>query len=230
MQRNIAKCLPPWERRQDVYSQLTQQRNLAATAVDSGATKTYRVLNATNQEVTIWCVGQVKVGIGITGVTGAPTLSFLGSTDGVQFNPITVAPYPSAMSSAQGNLPAAGVTSASAAGNFEVNVGNLQFIRVQMTNGNGPATVVLTASVDGSYQEAFFTQAALYPSSSSAAGINTVNIPAQANRAIALSYVSVSVSGGGVNAGSGTVRSVLATCYTLKRSSLLPGRCPLCSS
>ena len=55
---------------------------MALTNVASGATKVTRVLTAVNQEVTIWCPGQAKVGISITSVTGTPTLSFSGSQDG----------------------------------------------------------------------------------------------------------------------------------------------------
>ena len=170
---------------------------MALTNVSSGATKTSKVLNAVNQEVTIWCEGQAKVGISIRSVTGTPTLSFTGSLDGLTYNPITVGAYPSA------NPPAAGVTSATAAGSYEVPVQNYKFIRVQMTSGAGPATVVLTASVDGSYQEAFadaaqgVSLAVLYPSTTSSSGVNTMTIPAQANRAINLTFLEVSLTGPG---------------------------------
>lgn len=170
---------------------------MALTNVSSGATKTSKALNAVNQEVTIWCEGQAKVGISIRSVTGTPTLSFTGSLDGLTYNPITVGAYPSA------NPPAAGVTSATAAGSYEVPVQNYKFIRVQMTSGAGPATVVLTASVDGSYQEAFadaaqgVSLAVLYPSTTSSSGVNTMTIPAQANRAINLTFLEVSLTGPG---------------------------------
>jgi len=172
---------------------------MALTNVSSGATKVSKVLNAVNQEVTIWCKGQAKVGIGITAVTGTPTISFFGSLDGLTFTPLTVGPYPSATPSA------AGVITATAAGNFEVNVQNYQFIRAQMTSGSGPATVIMAASVDGSYQEAFLSPAqvgislsTLYPSTTSTAGdLNTMTIPAQANRTINLTFLEVSMVGPG---------------------------------
>jgi hypothetical protein len=169
---------------------------VALTNVSSGATRVSKVLNAVNQEVTIWCAGQSKVGISITSVTGTPTLSFFASLDGLVFTPLTVGAYPSA------TPPAAGVTTATAAGNFEVNVQNYQFIRVQMTAGAGPATVVITASVDGSYQEAFLgpagvTLGVLYPATTSSSGVNTMTIPAQANRAINLTFLEVSMAGPG---------------------------------
>lgn len=165
--------------------------------------KVTKVLNAAEQEITIWCAEKAKVGISIRSLTGTTTLSFLGSTDGIQFNPITVAAYPSAMSSEQGSLPSSGVLTATATGNFEINVGNLKFIRVQMTTGNGPATVVLTASDDGSYTEAFLTdaqgvsQAVLYPSTTSSAGVNTMTLPALTGRSIFLTFLEVSQTGVG---------------------------------
>lgn len=169
---------------------------MSLSNVASGATRVTKVLNAVNQEVTIWCEGQRQVGISIRSVTGTPTLSFKGSLDGLTFNPLTVGAYPSA------NPPATGVTSASAAGSYEVPVQNYKFIRVQMTSGAGPATVILTASVDGSYQEAFadaagVSLATLYPSTTSSAGLNTMTIPAQANRTINLTFLEVSQAGPG---------------------------------
>jgi hypothetical protein len=201
MRRKISWCLPPWERPNDAFQHLTQQRNMALTNVSSGCTKVTKVLTAVNQEATIWCAGQAKVGIGISNVTGTPTLSFFGSTDGLQFNPLTVGAYPSA------TPPAAGVTTVTATGNYEVNVQNYMFIRAQMTNGSGPATVVLAASVDNSYQEAFFVgqsgvnlSSTLYPSTTSTSGTNTMAIPGQANRTVNLTFLEVSLAGGGFGA------------------------------
>lgn len=158
-------------------------------------TRVTKVLNAVNQEVTIWCEGQAKVGISIRSVTGTPTLSFYGSLDGLTFNVLTVGAYPSA------DPPASGVTSATAAGNYEVPVQNYKFIRVKMTSGAGPATVLLVAASDGSYQEAFADAAqgvslsVLYPSTTSSSGVNTMTIPAQANRTIDLTFLEVARAG-----------------------------------
>jgi hypothetical protein len=173
--------------------------NQAGTSVASGCTKVTKVLNAVNQEVTIWCAGQSKVGIGITNVTGASTLSFFGSIDGITFNPITVGAYPEAIP------PVNGVTVVTAAGNYELPVQNYLFIRVQMTAGAGPATVIMAASVDSSYQEAFLVGqssinlvSTLYPSTTStAADANTMVIPGQANRMINLTFLEVSLVGSG---------------------------------
>jgi len=172
---------------------------MALTNVSSGVTKVTKVLNAVNQEVTIWCEGQAKVGIGITAVTGTPTLRFQGSLDGLTFNPLTVGAYPSA------DPPVAGVTSVTATGNYEVSVQNYEFIRVKMTAGAGPATVIMTASVDSSYQEAYLVgqssvnlTSTLYPSTTStAADTNTMTIPGQANRTVNMTFLEVSLVGSG---------------------------------
>jgi len=164
-------------------------------------TRVSKILTAVNQEVTIWCEGMSKVGISIRSVTGTPTLSFYGSTDGVSFNVISVGAYPSA------SPPATRVTEVTAAGSYEVPVANYKFIRTQMTEGAGPATVVMAASTDGGYQEAFLSdaqgvsQAVLYPSTTSSAGVNTMTIPAQANRAINLTFLEVSQTGPGAGGG-----------------------------
>lgn len=162
------------------------------------ASKVTKVLNAVNQEATIWCAGQSKVGICIPSMTGVNTVSFFGSTDGIQFTPLGVGAYPSA------TPPASVVVSASAVGNFEVNVQNYAFIRVQLTSGSGPVTVVLAASIDGSYQEAFISAqvtgvslGVLYPSTTSSGGVNTMTIPSQANRAVNLTFLEVSQTGPG---------------------------------
>lgn len=170
---------------------------MALTNVASGATRVSKTLNATNQEVTIWCEGQAKAGISVRSVTGTPTLKFFGSLDGLTFTALGVGAYPSA------TPPSTVVTSTTAAGSWEVNVQNYKFIRVQMTSGSGPATVVITASVDGSYQEAFASDAqgvslaVVYPSTTSSAGVNTMTIPAQSNRAINLTFLEISQAGGG---------------------------------
>lgn len=174
-----------------------------ATNVASGCTKVTKVLTAANQEVTIWCAGQRQVGISLRSVSGTITLSFYGSLDGLTFNPITVGAYPSA------NPPASGVTSATATANYEVPVQNYNFIRVQATTvtGTASATVILTASVDGSYQEAFATDAAgvslavVYPSTTSSAGVNTMTIPAQTGRTINLTFLEVAMAGPGGGSG-----------------------------
>lgn len=185
---------------------------MALTNVASGCTKRTGVLTATNQDLTLWVAGQSKVGINIFSVSGGPTLSFLGSTDGVSYNTLTVGAYPAAIGGTSpggwyGNLPATQVTSTTAAGIYEVDVANLQFVRVQITSATGTpsARVIMAASVDGSYQEAFLTptnigvtSSVVFPSTTStAADVNTMTIPAVANATINLTFCEVSLVGGG---------------------------------
>jgi hypothetical protein len=185
----------------------------ALSNVQSGCTKVSKVLNALNQAVTIWCQGQSKLGINIFSVTGTNTFTFLGSVDGISFRPYSVAPYPEAQAAGfqvagvptTGNLPAVAVQQATGAGTWEADVGNLQFFRVQVTAGAGPAKVTLTASVDGSYQEAFqtptnigVTSAVVYPSTTSTASdLNTMTIPCPPNATINLTFLEVSLAGAG---------------------------------
>lgn len=166
-------------------------------------TKSSKVLNAANQAVSIFCEGMGRCGISIRSVTGTVVLSFLGSVDGVNFIPVSAGAAPAALSSSQGSLPGTAVQSASAAGDFELAVGNLKFVRVQMTTGSGPATVVLGASDDGSYQEVFLDDdqgvslGVVFPSTTSSSGSNTMTIPAVASRTIKLTFLHISMAGGG---------------------------------
>ncbi len=173
---------------------------MALTNVSSGATRVTKILTAVNQEATIWCEGQSKVGIRLRAVTGTVVVSFFGSLDGLVFTVLAVGAYPSA------NPPATNVLTTAAVGSFEVPVQNYKFIRAQMTTGSGPVTVELSASVDGSYQEVFLDAAGvslgtLYPSTTSASGTNTMTIPAQANRTINLTFLEVSLTGPGFGGG-----------------------------
>lgn len=165
-------------------------------AVSSGATKVNKVLTAVNQEVTIWCDGQSKIGVNIPAMTGTNTVTFTASEDGVKFVPVSVGAYPSA------TPPASAAQTATATGAWELPVQNYKFFRAQLTSGSGPVTVQLSASVDGSYQEIFLgaagvSLATLFPSTTSSAGANTMTIPAQANRAVNLTFLQVSMTGPG---------------------------------
>lgn len=195
---------------------------IKAVPTHYGAAKVSRVFNAANQEVTMYVAGLAKVGINIFSVTGsANVFSFFGSIDGVSWFPLSVAPYPAAQAAGMtvggvaqtGNLPASAIQTASAAGTWEAEVSNLSFVRVQMTSGSGPASVVMAGALDGSYQEAFLTPsqigistAVVYPSTTSTASdTNTQTIPAQANRAINLTFCEISLVGLGFG-GNGQVR------------------------
>lgn len=192
-------------------------QHFALTNVASGATKRTALLNAVGQEATLWVGGQTKVGIGVYGVSGTITLSFEASYDGITYWPLSVGVYPATLNALMsgaggGNLATTTVTSATANGNWEVNVptgvpGAPQFVRVQQTAGTGSAKVVIAASVDGSYQEAFnpptnagVSTGILYPSTTSSGGVNTMAIPANANAAINLTFLDVEMSGPGFGA------------------------------
>lgn len=183
---------------------------MALTNVASGATKRTALLNAIGQEATLWVGGQAKIGINVFGLSGTGTWSFYGSIDGVTYYPLSVGVYPSTVgtpltTTGGSNLPASAVTSTSANGQWEVNVSNLQFIRVQQTAGTGSVKVVIAASVDGSYQEAFLsasnigvTSSVVFPSTTSTAtDVNTMTIPAVANATINLTFLEVSLVGMG---------------------------------
>ena len=187
--------------------------HFALTNVASGCTKRSGVLSAVGQDMVLWVQGQTKVGINVFSLSGTPTLTFLGSTDGVNYNTLSVGAYPAPVSGAApggwyGNLPTTQVGSTTAAGIFEVDVGNLQFVKVQMTAAVGAtpsAKVIIAASSDGSYQESFQTptnigvnQSVVYPSNTStAADLNTLTIPAVPNATINLTFCEVSMAGGG---------------------------------
>lgn len=205
----------PWVTDDEVIDAIRSiPTHYALTNVASGATKVTKVLNAVNQEITMWTAGLGKIGINIFSVTGTGNVfTFLGSEDSIQFKPLSVAPYPAAQAPGfqvagvptQGNLPAGAVQQATGAGTWEVNVANLNFIRVQMTTGNGPASVIMAGSVDGSYQEAFLTpsqigvsSSVLFPSTTSTASdINTLTIPCPANQTINLTFCEISLVGAG---------------------------------
>lgn len=183
---------------------------MALTNVASGATKRTALLNAVGQEATLWVAGQSKVGINVFGVIGTVTLSFFASVDGITYYPLSLGAYPAGVSAAQvpvggGNLPLTQVQTATANGQYEVNVQNITFVRVQQTAGAGSGKVIIAASVDGSYQEAFLTpsnigvtSSVVFPSTTSTASdTNTLTIPAVANAAINLTFCEVSCAGGG---------------------------------
>lgn len=179
---------------------------MALTNVASGATKVTKVLNANLQEVTMWCAGLAKVGIGIWAMTGANVLTVYGSQDGLAYNAIQVGAFPEALSGPGGGPPVVGTTTLGAVGNWEVPVQNYNFIRVQLTTGSGPVTVVMAGSVDGSYQEAYLNQATqqgvslavLFPSTSSSGGLNTMTLPPQANKTVNLTWLEVAMVGPGI--------------------------------
>ena len=145
---------------------------------------TREVLNATGMSLSIFCAGQATVGIGVTG-TWAGTLSFYGSTDGINFFALSVTPFASGTN----------VSTATANGNWFVNAQNLMVVKVEFTRTSGSATVIMSSSTDASWQNAFLTSAEQNNTSSATGGTNTMTQAAQANRAWNLKSLLVSVSG-----------------------------------
>jgi hypothetical protein len=154
------------------------------------ATIIREVLNNATQSLTIFCGGMAKVGIGIPALSGAgTTVSFFGSTDGLNFIPINVNIFPFS----------AGQSTTTATGNFETPVLDFVAMRVQVTT-LGPAgavTVVMAVAIDSSWQDAYLTPQQKWPSSYKlGGGQNILNIPAQANRAWRLRTLLISAVGG----------------------------------
>jgi hypothetical protein len=148
------------------------------------ATVLREVLNADQMNLTVFCGGQSKVGIGVTG-TFVGTLSFAGSFDGINFVPLTVTPFASGT----------GVQTATATGNWEVNVKNLVAVRVTFSRTSGSATVFLGTSIDSSYQTAFLAATSVNVTQEVSAGAtNVITQAAQANRAWRLRTLSVAFS------------------------------------
>jgi hypothetical protein len=154
------------------------------------ATIIREVLNNATQSLTIFCGGMAKVGIGIPALSGAgTTVSFFGSTDGLNFIPINVNIFPFS----------SGQSTTTATGNFETPVLDFVAMRVQVTT-LGPAgavTVVMATAIDSSWQDAFLTPQQKWPSSYKlGGGQNILNIPAQANRAWRVRSLVITAVGG----------------------------------
>jgi hypothetical protein len=138
------------------------------------ATIIREVLTSTSfPPLTIWCAGMTSVGVALTG-TWTGSVAFLGSTDGLNFKPITVTPFP------QGT----GVQSAAANGNFYFNVANYRAFQIKPTVTTGSIVAVMGVSLDSSYQDAYLAPSSKYVSQETASGAaTTITIAAQANRA-----------------------------------------------
>ncbi len=131
------------------------------------------VLTADAMALAIFCGGQSKVGVGITG-TWVGTVSFFASTDGVNFKPVAMTPFASGTA----------VSTTTANGSWESAVLNYVAFKVVFTRTSGSATVAMATSLDSSYQSAFLASTSIYVSASHAAGAaNVITQAAQANRA-----------------------------------------------
>ena len=137
------------------------------------ATRLTEVLNADAMSLGIYCGGQSKVGINLSG-TWAGTVRFFGSTDGINFIPLSVTPFASGTT----------VQSATANGNWEVLVQNYVVIKAVFSRTSGSVVVVLSASIDSSYQDAFLASTSRFVAQEITAGAaNAITQAAQANRA-----------------------------------------------
>jgi hypothetical protein len=141
------------------------------------------VLNADGMFLQIFCGGQSKVGIDLTG-TWVGTVTFSGSVDGLNFIPINVTPFASGT----------GVNQVTANGTWESVVGNFTVIRATFSRTSGSAAVIMTASIDSSYQDAFITTSVRYPNSIATNATNTLTQAAQANRAWRLKTLKITTS------------------------------------
>lgn len=148
------------------------------------------VLNASGMSLGIYCAGQSKVGINVSG-TWTGTIPFSASTDGLNFIPLSVTPFASGPT----------VQSTTANGSWEVLVQNYLVVKCGkapvggVTIASGSAVVVMGSSIDASYQDAFLASTSKYVSQSVGGGAtNVVTINAQTNRAWRLRTLSIGYS------------------------------------
>lgn len=130
--------------------------------------------SAVNQSLQLNVAGNTYVGFGITG-TFAGTLSFSGSTDGVNFTALSVYAYPMVDGGTS-------VQSVTATGNYVVPVNGLIMVKVAFTaKTSGTPVVAIASSVDGSYADAYSAETVLSQTSSASHAINTLTIAANTN-------------------------------------------------
>lgn len=141
-------------------------------------------LTADQQPLFLYTGGMSKVGFGVTG-TWVGSIAFTYSTDGIVFNPLFVTPF------ATGTA----VQVVTANGNWEALIRNIVAVRAVFSRTSGTAVVVIGASLDSSYQDAFLAATSKYVSQSVGSGAtNVVTIAAQANRAWRCRTLSVGFS------------------------------------
>ncbi len=138
-------------------------------------------LNATGMGLTLWCGSLSYAGFGISG-SWVGTIKFYGTTDGLNFQPISVTPFASGTD----------VTSTTANGSWFIPARNYLAVRVVFTRTSGTAIVKLAASTDSSYQDAFLASTSKFVNTTATGGANTTTITAQANRAWRLRTLIVS--------------------------------------
>lgn len=149
-------------------------------------------LNADGMSLTIFCGDKSTVGIGVLG-TWVGTLTFYGSVDGLIFFPLSATPFPSGTP----------VSSTTANGSWFADVKNLMAVKVVLMRTSGTAQVVLSAAVDGSWQDAFLTPIQIANSSAATSGVNTLTQASQANRSWNLTSCEVCFASPGIQGGAG---------------------------
>jgi hypothetical protein len=153
------------------------------------------VLTAVNNEVILPCANMTKVGINLSG-TWAGTVKFAKSFDGVNFSQAPAGGTFPVFPFAPGAQVGTAVTQATANGNWEGEVLNLQAIKVTFaTATSGSVQVTAATSIDASYQDAFLASSSISVSQNVAGGAtNVITQAAQANRAWRLRTLSVAFS------------------------------------
>ena len=153
-------------------------------------------MTAVQQSLILQCGGMDYVGIGITG-TFAATLSFYGSTDGINFNPLNVHAYPWLETDMATNYinnyqktPSGSVTQTLCA----PAVGLLAIKVVCTAYVSGSAQLVLAASDDGSYADAFSAPSAIWQTQAQTHAANTITIAANANHGWRLASLIIGIN------------------------------------
>lgn len=123
-----------------------------------------------------------RIGIGVTG-TFVGTLSFFYTQDGATYFPLSVTPWPSGTT----------VQTATTTGTWFTN--NLSFTAIKVVftaKTSGTPIVAMAAAADGSFQDAFLTEAQLFPTSAASSATNTLTQAARTNTSWRLKEVLVS--------------------------------------
>ena len=148
------------------------------------ATQIREVFTQSGMSLAIFTGGMSYVGIRLAG-SWVGTLQFEASTDGLNFQVVSVTPFPGGTN----------VQTTTANGNWFFEVGNYVAFRVRQTTfTSGSVQVYIAASVDSSYQDAFLGASTVFVNHQST-GVNTLTQAAQANRAWTLQALEISTSG-----------------------------------
>ena len=181
--------LPPWERREQLYQRLEQQRDLAQM--------TRELLTADQMSLAIACSGYSSLGWGLGGSwTGTAYFETVTNDNPNVWIGDPQTPFPS------GTM----VSSATANGSWFSQIKpNTLIKRVRFTRLTGSMQVIGAAAIDASWQDAFLAQTTIFNSSKvTAGGTNTLVQTASANSAWNLTFLEVCAQGAQAQ-GSGTI-------------------------